>query len=231
MLCLFSNLYVYIYKLANVVEGDLKAPFSIATTPRSKSGRHSIPWKYMCVSVCECVFVLCGQDCLRFTSDYCPQEKHESIYSSTLGILEGALGPTRAEWRLHSKSGTTKIRRYLKLRSTSSCCVTSANMYCTLSLLWTVLVSKRWDTCCMGKTGFVQDSTKHPWVTFYLFFSMRFVSVHEVHLYGSIDTVTIWKWPSRLGLQNTQIASLQRSNTLPIERPDMTLNHIMVRFQ
>ena len=27
-----------------LVEGDLKAPFSIATTPRCKEGRYSIPW-------------------------------------------------------------------------------------------------------------------------------------------------------------------------------------------
>ena len=32
------------YKLATVVEGDQKAPFSIATTPRSSGGRYSFPW-------------------------------------------------------------------------------------------------------------------------------------------------------------------------------------------
>ena len=32
------------WKLATVVEGDLKAPFSIATTPRCRGGRFSIPW-------------------------------------------------------------------------------------------------------------------------------------------------------------------------------------------
>ena len=31
-------------KLATLVEGDLKAPFSIATTPRCRGGRYSIPW-------------------------------------------------------------------------------------------------------------------------------------------------------------------------------------------
>ena len=31
-------------KLATLVEGDLKAPFSIATTPRYKEGQYSIPW-------------------------------------------------------------------------------------------------------------------------------------------------------------------------------------------
>ena len=31
-------------KLATIVEGDLKAPFSIATTPRRRGGRYSIPW-------------------------------------------------------------------------------------------------------------------------------------------------------------------------------------------
>ena len=31
-------------KLATIVEGDPKAPFSIATTPRYRGGRYSIPW-------------------------------------------------------------------------------------------------------------------------------------------------------------------------------------------
>ena len=31
-------------KLATVVEGDPKAPFSIATTPRCRGGRYSFPW-------------------------------------------------------------------------------------------------------------------------------------------------------------------------------------------
>ena len=31
-------------KLATVVEGDLEAPFSIATTPRCRGGRYFIPW-------------------------------------------------------------------------------------------------------------------------------------------------------------------------------------------
>ena len=36
-------LYIYIYiKLATIVENDLKAPFSIATTPRCRSGDYSI---------------------------------------------------------------------------------------------------------------------------------------------------------------------------------------------
>ena len=30
--------------LAALVEGDPKAPFSIATTPRCEEGRHSVPW-------------------------------------------------------------------------------------------------------------------------------------------------------------------------------------------
>ena len=33
-----------INKLATIVEGDPKAPFSIATTPRCRGGRYSIPW-------------------------------------------------------------------------------------------------------------------------------------------------------------------------------------------
>ena len=32
-----------IVKLATIVEGDPKAPFSIATTPRCRGGRYSIP--------------------------------------------------------------------------------------------------------------------------------------------------------------------------------------------
>ena len=31
-------------KLATIVEGDPKAPFSIATSPRCRGGRYSIPW-------------------------------------------------------------------------------------------------------------------------------------------------------------------------------------------
>ena len=45
-------IYIYIYiererervKLANLIEGDSKAPFSISTTPRCRGGRHSIHW-------------------------------------------------------------------------------------------------------------------------------------------------------------------------------------------
>ena len=40
-------IYIYIYskvKLATLVEGDLKAPFSIATTPKCRGGRYSFPW-------------------------------------------------------------------------------------------------------------------------------------------------------------------------------------------
>ena len=33
-----------ISKLATVVEGDPKAPFSIATTPRCRGGHYSFPW-------------------------------------------------------------------------------------------------------------------------------------------------------------------------------------------
>ena len=37
-------IYIYIVLLATVVEGSPKAPFSIATTPRSGGGRYSFPW-------------------------------------------------------------------------------------------------------------------------------------------------------------------------------------------
>ena len=43
------SLYIYIYKvkLATIVEGNPKAPFSIATTPRCRGGRYSFPgWLY-----------------------------------------------------------------------------------------------------------------------------------------------------------------------------------------
>ena len=35
---------IYKSKLATLVEGDPKAPFSIATTPMDRGGRYSIPW-------------------------------------------------------------------------------------------------------------------------------------------------------------------------------------------
>ena len=43
---IFDNIKTIIkyVKLAILVEVDPKAPFSIATTPRSKGGRYSIPW-------------------------------------------------------------------------------------------------------------------------------------------------------------------------------------------
>ena len=37
-------LYIYIYKLATVVKGDPKAPFSIATTQSYGGERYSFPW-------------------------------------------------------------------------------------------------------------------------------------------------------------------------------------------
>ena len=44
--CVCVCVYIYIskVKLATIVEGDPKAPFSIATTPRCRGGRYSIPW-------------------------------------------------------------------------------------------------------------------------------------------------------------------------------------------
>ena len=38
------KLYRFLFDLATLVEGDPKVPFSIATTPRCRGGRHSIPW-------------------------------------------------------------------------------------------------------------------------------------------------------------------------------------------
>ena len=34
-------------KLATLVEGDLKAPFSLATTPRYRGGHYSVPWNVL----------------------------------------------------------------------------------------------------------------------------------------------------------------------------------------
>ena len=40
-----TNLYFrFIIKLATIVEGDPRAPFSIATPPRCTEGRYSFPW-------------------------------------------------------------------------------------------------------------------------------------------------------------------------------------------
>ena len=39
-----STIWWWWWKLATIVEGDPKAPFSIATTPRCRGGRYSIPW-------------------------------------------------------------------------------------------------------------------------------------------------------------------------------------------
>ena len=36
-------MYVYISKVGNLSKSDPEAPFSIATTPRSRKGRYSIP--------------------------------------------------------------------------------------------------------------------------------------------------------------------------------------------
>ena len=38
-----THTHIYISKLATIVEDDPKAPFSIATTPRCRGGRYSIP--------------------------------------------------------------------------------------------------------------------------------------------------------------------------------------------
>ena len=40
----FLLVCVYISKLAILVKGEWKAPFSIATTPMYRGGRNSIPW-------------------------------------------------------------------------------------------------------------------------------------------------------------------------------------------
>ena len=44
-------------KLATLVEGDPKAPFLIATTPRCREGRYSIPWIALLYSWC-CIAVI-----------------------------------------------------------------------------------------------------------------------------------------------------------------------------
>ena len=39
-----TQLQFFLVKLVAVVEGDQKAPFSIATTPKCQGGHHSFPW-------------------------------------------------------------------------------------------------------------------------------------------------------------------------------------------
>ena len=42
---IYIYIYIYIYiQLVTVVEGDLKVPFSMATTPRCSGGRYPIFW-------------------------------------------------------------------------------------------------------------------------------------------------------------------------------------------
>ena len=41
---LVSHTYLLYYKVGELIEGDQKAPFSIATTPKCRGGRYSIPW-------------------------------------------------------------------------------------------------------------------------------------------------------------------------------------------
>ena len=45
-ICVCACMYVLVRvcKLATVVDGNQKAPFSIATTPRCTGGRDSFPW-------------------------------------------------------------------------------------------------------------------------------------------------------------------------------------------
>ena len=43
MNCIHNDMK-YNVKFATVVDGDPKAPFSIATTPKCREGRYSIPW-------------------------------------------------------------------------------------------------------------------------------------------------------------------------------------------
>ena len=38
-----THTHIYVYKLVTIVEDDLKAAFSIATTPRCRGGRNSFP--------------------------------------------------------------------------------------------------------------------------------------------------------------------------------------------
>ena len=51
-MCLSIYIYIYI-KLATIVEGNPKAPFSIATTPMCRGGRYSFPGSraYLCVYI------------------------------------------------------------------------------------------------------------------------------------------------------------------------------------
>ena len=39
-----KSIFIQIVKLATIVKGDQKAPFSIATIPRCRGGHYSFPW-------------------------------------------------------------------------------------------------------------------------------------------------------------------------------------------
>ena len=41
---MYKYLYTYKVNLATLVRGDLKASFSIATTPKCREGSNTIPW-------------------------------------------------------------------------------------------------------------------------------------------------------------------------------------------
>ena len=43
-ICMCISLYMYMYMLVTVVEGDLKVPFLIASTPMCRGGCHSFFW-------------------------------------------------------------------------------------------------------------------------------------------------------------------------------------------
>ena len=52
--CYYIYIYIYIKeKLATVVEGDLKAPFSLATKPKCREGCYPFPWiAYLTLDPC-----------------------------------------------------------------------------------------------------------------------------------------------------------------------------------
>ena len=60
--CIYVCIYVYkSVKLVTIVEGNLKAPFSLASTPMCRGGINSLPrmyiYIYACMYVCLCVYM------------------------------------------------------------------------------------------------------------------------------------------------------------------------------
>ena len=71
-------------KLATLVEGDPKAPFSIATTPRWRGGRYSIPWMAVS-SIIFKVFGLTQPEIEAWSPG--PLDKHSTVSICSVYVL------------------------------------------------------------------------------------------------------------------------------------------------